>query len=386
MNIANVFRHPLGYGFLMDITTPNNGGYYVSQNFSQASRWGEIWERELFGSRGDADLGEPVYAVANGQAVYSYVEDGDNNGWGKTIILQHILPDGEIVYSQYSNLESARDLETVDVGEQIGTLGNTGNAATAQLYFSINEIGDEFLVRSEPSNFDGLFDPTDFINEHRFIGAPSRESTHSDLTGDGTDDVIWHNPTQGEVGFWDVGGSYRPYTLLSETTTTHWKVVATGDFTADGTDDVLLRNTINGTVGYWDVTDGATRWVNLSNQVSQVWEVAGMGDFTGDGTADVLWYNTQNGAVGIWDITQSQTRWELLTNANSSSWEIAGIGDFTNDGVSDVLWYNSSNATVGYWEMISTETARTISSGVLKVRIVRSVISTMPMERETLKL
>lgn len=84
----------------------------------------------------NSDMGDPVYAVADGQVVYA---GWPSDGWGNVVILLHELPDGEIVQTFYGHL----DTMTVPVGrqvrrgEKVGTIGNADGVYLAHLHFEI---------------------------------------------------------------------------------------------------------------------------------------------------------------------------------------------------------------------------------------------------------
>jgi len=51
---------------------------------------------------------------------------------------------------------------------------------------------------------------------------------HSDFTGDGADDILWHNGTTGALGFWDLSsGTNEGFHPLSSAPVSQWQVAAT---------------------------------------------------------------------------------------------------------------------------------------------------------------
>lgn len=84
----------------------------------------------------NSDLGDPVYAVADGVVVFS---GWPSDGWGNVVILAHQLANGEIVETFYGHLDSIR----VPVGkqvrrsDQIGTIGSANGRYLAHLHFEI---------------------------------------------------------------------------------------------------------------------------------------------------------------------------------------------------------------------------------------------------------
>jgi len=91
-------------------------------------------------------LGNPVYAVDAGVVVYS---NWNNNGYGNLIVIDH----GNGWQSVYAHLDTYLKYcgENVNQGEQIGTLGSTGNSSGPHLHFELRN--EEF----------GAVNPWDFL-------------------------------------------------------------------------------------------------------------------------------------------------------------------------------------------------------------------------------
>jgi len=87
----------------------------------------------------NAALGAPVRAVYAGQVVYS----GWYKGFGNLIIIRH-EPDYYTLYAHLSAIAKARG-ETVEQGERIGEVGDTGSLRGPMLYFELRK-------RSRPLN------------------------------------------------------------------------------------------------------------------------------------------------------------------------------------------------------------------------------------------
>ncbi|HEX9924593.1 MAG TPA: M23 family metallopeptidase, partial [Anaerolineae bacterium] len=80
---------------------------------------GEDWNGR---GGGDSDLGDPIYAISHGRVV----EFGDYPpSWGNIVLLEHALPDGSRVWSQYAHLEQimvSQVGQLIKRGQQIGTM------------------------------------------------------------------------------------------------------------------------------------------------------------------------------------------------------------------------------------------------------------------------
>jgi len=109
-----------------------------------------------------------VYAVAHGLVVTS----GSFPAWGNIVLIEHYLPNGSRVWSQYAHLRDrfVEEGQVVWRGDQIGTIGKgAGYRYPAHLHFEIR-------LQSLPANQWGLTrdevlrayaDPTHFIKSHR---------------------------------------------------------------------------------------------------------------------------------------------------------------------------------------------------------------------------
>jgi hypothetical protein len=170
-------------GFDFPVAKPDARGYYVAAGLAgQEYRdrfgfWhtGEDWN-DLRG--GDSDLGAPVYATAHGRVETS---DYFRPGWGNVILIEHLLPDGRTVWSQYAHLRdrSVQKGEVVWRGQQIGTIGKgDGDQYPAHLHFEIRTKrlpASRWGWKTEDDREKVLrfyAHPTDFINSHR----PGRET------------------------------------------------------------------------------------------------------------------------------------------------------------------------------------------------------------------
>jgi murein DD-endopeptidase MepM/ murein hydrolase activator NlpD len=88
---------------------------------------------------GDGDLGQPVYAVADGEVVFS---NHLTTSWGNIVMIKHYLPEGGIVFSFYGHLNERYVAAgaRVKIGDNVGTVGNNvGITGQAHLHFEIRK-------------------------------------------------------------------------------------------------------------------------------------------------------------------------------------------------------------------------------------------------------
>ena len=178
---------------------------------------------------------------------------------------------------------------------------------------------------------------------------PEPESApESDLTGDGTSDILWRNGTTGQYGMFDMAGGTPTWSVLGGESTA-WQIGGLGDFDGDGTDDILWRNDTSGGIGFSAMGTGSPVW-NALGTAGAAWQIMGVGDFNGDGTDDILWQNSSNGGVGMFAMSGGTATWQTI-GGSSAPWEIVATGDITGDGIDDIIWRNSTTGQVGQFEM-----------------------------------
>jgi murein DD-endopeptidase MepM/ murein hydrolase activator NlpD len=142
-------------------TNPNVWKYHL----------GEDWNAE---SGYSSDLGQPVYAIANGTVVFSEPVDGT---WGNVLIIRHQMPDGsqmESLYGHVQKLLKSKD-SVVKRGDLVATIGDANGvyADAAHLHFEIRTQsctdwwGFPGKGYSFNSNVAGWVDPSDFIDANR---------------------------------------------------------------------------------------------------------------------------------------------------------------------------------------------------------------------------
>ena len=93
-------------------------------------------------------LGYPVQAVADGVVITA---EEANGGLGVNVVLEHVI-DGEVTRTVYGHMEfGSLEVEAgqkVTLGQQIGTVGNTGSSTGPHLHFEV--IIDEVQINPLP--------------------------------------------------------------------------------------------------------------------------------------------------------------------------------------------------------------------------------------------
>lgn len=153
-------------GFDYPVGKPNAKGYYNAQPFGKNNHLGDDWNGT---GGGNTDLGDPVFAVANGYVTQSVNFYG---GWGRVLRIAHAIPKGDslvIVESLYAHMDTMtmRKGQWVMKGDNVGTIGNAGGIYLAHLHLEIRDGAGYELGGGYSTNTKGYLDPTKFIKENR---------------------------------------------------------------------------------------------------------------------------------------------------------------------------------------------------------------------------
>jgi hypothetical protein len=209
---------------------------------------------------------------------------------------------------------------------------------------------------------------------------------------EGSDIVFW-DQTTGRVGLWDVDPVTGAYTPLALTATvggpqavvnpaSGWQLLETNGFDpdSDGDADLLWWNPTGGQVGWWDLNvDPANPGVYTPHALASgvfgsTWSYQGVGDFDGDYPAvfsvglkgdDILWTST-TGAIGYWDmaggagpanVTYTAESFELSGGPNTpltvpAGSTVAAVFDFNGDGWDDILFRDGPAAVAGQTRLL----------------------------------
>lgn len=163
VNVADGFDFPVG--------KPNADGYYKARGLRLRApqHFGEDWNGR---SGGDSDLGDPVYAIADGIVTFAH---NVRTGWGNVVLTRHAYRDpasGQIKYIDTLNGHLDKIMvktgQPIKRGQQIGTIGSNFGMYPAHLHFEMRHNITIGMARNGvPSDMVNWADPTEFINKHR---------------------------------------------------------------------------------------------------------------------------------------------------------------------------------------------------------------------------
>ncbi len=164
---------PLADGF--DPPVGKNGkNYYMARGVRPNGHLGEDWNGV---GGGDTDLGDPIYAAADG--IVTFAQDY-RLGWGNVVIVRSAYLDGgdtKFVDSLYGHLLSfsVRPGQIVKRGQQIARMGNNRGMYDAHLHFEMRKNINVGMYRSSfPRDWSVYWSPRDFMAERRTCGGGGR--------------------------------------------------------------------------------------------------------------------------------------------------------------------------------------------------------------------
>jgi hypothetical protein len=186
------------------------------------------------------------------------------------------------------------------------------------------------------------------------VGCTPKPTETADFNGQCASDIVWQNPTTGELDIWFMQGA----TILNSKNvasgpTAPWALQGVGDFNNDGNADMLWRNTSTGELDVWLMNGNL---ISSSKPIpvspNSDWSVQAVADFNHDGSADILWRDNVTGEVTIWYMNGNLISNSAVLPFNpSSDWNIVGVGDFNNDNITDILWQQGSTGSLSIWFM-----------------------------------
>lgn len=184
INLADGFDFPVG--------KPNADGYFKARGLRlRAPRhFGEDWNGR---GGGNTDLGDPVYAIADGVVTFAH---NVKVGWGNVVLTRHAYRDpatGQVKFCDTLNghLDSimVKQGQQIKRGQQIGTIGTNFGMYPAHLHFEIRHDLSIGMQRESADATEAHWaDPTKFITQYRQLNREWRPvvmptGTYKDYAG-----------------------------------------------------------------------------------------------------------------------------------------------------------------------------------------------------------
>jgi hypothetical protein len=217
---------------------------------------------------------------------------GDFTGNGTDDVLWFDSSTGQTDIWELSNGQWAASVSpgTHPTGYAVAGIGDfTGNGTDGILWYNAS-TGDT----DEWQLANGKWSASVDLGSHP--GSGWQIAAVGDFFDNGRDDVLWTNSSSGQVqtDIWELGS--KGQWIASVSPGSHpagYQVAGVGDFTGNGTDGILWYDPSTGDTDEWQLSNG--KWaasVDLGSHPGSGWQIAGVGDFTGNGTSDILWHQS----------------------------------------------------------------------------------------------
>ena len=154
--------------------------FYNAQPFGTPTSYG-FHEGEDYNSKtgGDSDLGEPLYAVADGKIVYYHNNSHSTTGFGRHMVLQCETPRGTRWYGYNHCQELTAQVKEVKEGEVIGKLGKSGTTV-AHLHFSVFKVDPSNLYKGIDSIAKTKADLNAYWEKFELLSMPEKTYTQAE--------------------------------------------------------------------------------------------------------------------------------------------------------------------------------------------------------------
>jgi murein DD-endopeptidase MepM/ murein hydrolase activator NlpD len=130
-----------------------------------------------------APIGTPIYAVSDG----TVREAGTFNGWGRTVVIEHELPNGEKFVSLYAHLsrfeKNLRNGSIVKRSQLIAHSGNTGASTGPHLHLEIRTLTEGIHPLSRPTRTHRPVDPLRVLDLFNVFVESSQEAVKTAHSG-----------------------------------------------------------------------------------------------------------------------------------------------------------------------------------------------------------
>lgn len=155
--------------------------WYIAQGFGATTTYGKHEGLDLnLKTGGDSDLGQNLYAIADGDIVYYHYGTHPTTGFGRHLVVKITGPWGTrwCMYSHCGTNGFLNTVQRVTEGTKLGELGKSGNSPSAHLHFSIWKVdpgtnGGIDAIAHNQAELDAKWEnPIDFINQWSQPPAP----------------------------------------------------------------------------------------------------------------------------------------------------------------------------------------------------------------------
>jgi hypothetical protein len=177
----------------------------------------------------------------------------------------------------------------------------------------------------------------------------------SDLSGNGTADVLIHNVRTGELRVWDFFPGRGTPTVARTTTLdyvvpTGYTLLGVADLDANGQPELILGDKLNG-----DYRAVELKGLNTSSErklsVPAGTSIVGAGDIDWDGNADLLLRDRKTGHLLIYLFDQGKPTKLVNVGKPKDDWLVAGITGLLQGDQQEILFQEKSTGKAFAWKL-----------------------------------
>jgi hypothetical protein len=181
-----------------------------------------------------------------------------------------------------------------------------------------------------------------------------------DFNGDGRDDLLWRDNPTGDLYIWTTDPNATSLitarTLLRSNVDARWAISGAGDIDGDGDDDILWHNRTNGMTAYWEIESMEMKAHRAIHPVPDLnWRPVDVAHFNDDGKGDILWYNRRSGMSLIWLSKSSGFSIAMLPTTRDTSWMLVGMDEQAGANRQDLVWQHEKTGQSLRWIMAGTQ-------------------------------
>ena len=313
--------------------------------------------QRTFGGVFDAFVTE--FNTAGSALLYSTYLGGSNDDEGFGI---EVSPSGSDVavtgFTSSTNFPTLNPIQSSNAGGSSGT--NDAFVAKLRLFtrgdFNADNQPDVLFQNPTTGQMAAWFmSGTKAVNGAYiapFIDPNLKLAAVADLNGDGQPDLLFENANTGQVVIWIMNqAAASGVVVLSQNQNPANVPVGVADMNGDGKPDLIFQNTSTGQVTFWYMNGTTvTGTASVTPNAGTSWKVIGTGDFNNDGKPDLLYANLSTGQMQIGYLTGTTvTSTAYVSQTQNTAWQPAAIADFNKDGHPDILFYNPSTGQMALW-------------------------------------
>ena len=192
--------------------------------------------------------------------------------------------------------------------------------------------------------------------------------TPDDFNQDGHPDLIWKNPTTGEMSITSVSWQQNDTGLHAEILEhnawlniddTDWQLVAVKHLDSDQHPDLVWWHQETGDIAIWYMRNTDIKFIHrpFQNRPAEDWKPIDIADFDNDGQPDIVWWNQNQSQIEFWYVNQWGS--ERLTvkgvsdilQSEQSEDRLISTADFDNNGTPDLVFVNQRTQAYSLWSM-----------------------------------